>query len=150
MYKKVIFGTDGSDNANRVAEKIIEFQQKWNCKVVVFHSIKHKMIPETLIIPHLKLSKDIYDSVKTFAEQSGDYILKKTKEILDPIKNYIEFRLITDEAPEDYIKRIAKAEGIDLVFLGCKGGHSKLEEKFVGTVCMKLLREPPCDVLIVC
>ena len=61
----------------------------------------------------------------------------------------VETRLIEDDAPEVYIRRIVEEENFDLVVLGSKGHHSKLKEILLGTVSKNVVRSAPCDVLIV-
>ncbi len=40
-------------------------------------------------------------------------------------------------------------ENFDLIVLGSKGEHSKLEQIFSGTIAQKVVNDVPCDVLIV-
>lgn len=148
IYNKILFGTDGSFPANNAAERIIEFQKGWNCEVVVFHSIKHHNLPSKLhskdSIPHI-----IYRNSKELRREVGKEVLDKTKKIFERAHLSIKTRLIEDEAPEKYAERIVNEEGFDLVVIGTKNIHSKLNQFFLGSVAKRVVKHAACDVLII-
>ncbi len=148
IYKKILFATDGSYHANNAAEQVVEFQKKWNCKVVIFHSIKHHKIPMGLF-PNESLPIEIYHNIEDLSKKAGEQLLNKTKEIFSKAGLSVKTRLIEDEEPEVYIRRIVEEENFDLVVLGSKGKHSKLKEIILGTVSKKVVKSAPCDVLLV-
>ena len=148
IYKKILLATDGSFHANNAAEQVAEFQKKWNCKVVLFHSINHHKIP-TGFFPIESRSIEIYHSIEEVSKKAGEQLLNKTEEIFSKAGLSIKTRLIEDEEPEVYIRRIVKEENFDLVVLGSKGKHSKLKEILLGTVSKKVVKSAPCDVLLV-
>lgn len=148
IYNKILFGTDGSHNANNAAEQIVEYQKEWNCEVVIFHSIKHNKYRSTLHtndnFPQIN-----YRNIKELRKEVGKEILNETKKIFYKAHLSVETRLIEDERPETYVRKIVTKEDFDLVVLSCKGHHSKLRKIFLGTVSTKILKHTPCDVLIV-
>ncbi|TFG01308.1 MAG: universal stress protein [Promethearchaeota archaeon] len=152
IYKKILFGLDGSENSNRAAKKVIELQKKWNCNVVIFHSIKH---PKKIFLYPLVLTASFgscYTTEINFLteyEKEAKKILRDNKKIFDEAQVPVESRLIKDENPEDYIERVVKEEGFDLVVVGIKGVHSKLRQIITGSVAQKVIKHTPCDVLIV-
>jgi nucleotide-binding universal stress UspA family protein len=148
IYSKILLATDGSFHANNAAEQVLEFQKKWKSKVVIFHSIKHHKIPMGLI-PNESLPIELYQNMEEATKKAGEYLLNKTKEIFDKAGLSIETRLIEDDEPEVYIRRIVEQENFDLVVLGSKGQHSKLKEILLGTVSINVVKSAPCDVLIV-
>lgn len=148
IYKKILLATDGSFHANNAAEQVAEFQKKWNCKVVIFHSIKHHKIPLGFF-PNESLPLEVYRDIEEVSKKTAEQLLNKTKEIVNITGSSVETRLIEDEEPEVYIRRIVEEENFDLVVLGSKGKHSKLEEILLGTVSKKVVKSTPCDVLIV-
>ena len=156
MYEKILLATDGSDDALRAAGRAIEFQKKWNSKVVIFHSIEHHSFPEKILItaplaPTAQYTVPVvdYNRIKMEYRDAGKKVLEETKKMFAQGTGKVETRLIEDEDPEDYIKRITDEEDFDLVVLGCKGEHSKLKNVFMGSVATKALNEAACDVLIV-
>ena len=148
IYKKILLGIDGSFHANNAAEQVAEFQKMWNSKVVMFHSIKHHQIPKG-IFPNASFPVELYRDMEEASKKAGEQLLDKTKEIFNKAGLSIETRLIEDDEPEVYIRRIVEQENFDLVVLGSKGHHSKLKEILLGTVSTKVVKSAPCDVLIV-
>ena len=150
-----MLASDGSDDAVRATKRVIELQKQINCKVVVFNSIEHHIIPKVLpTIPFFNVKPYAipdYDYAKILAEyeNAGKKILEETKKMFDAEKLNVETQLIKGKSPGDYIIKMVKEEGFDLVVLGCKGHHSKLREVFIGTVAEKTLNHAACDVLIV-
>jgi nucleotide-binding universal stress UspA family protein len=155
MYTKILLATDGSDNANRAAERVIEFQKKWDSKVVAFHSIEHHMIPKAIpfAIPMLPgqtypIPTVDYEKILKKYEKAGEKILTETKKMFDDAGMPVETRLIENEKPEDYILNILEKEYFDLIVLGSKG-HSTLERIFTGSVTQEVLNNTYCDLLVV-
>lgn len=148
IYKKILFATDGSPHSDNVAKQIVEFQKEWNCKIVVFHSLKHNNYLSIVHSDKYLLSMD-YRSNNELRKELGKEILKQTKKIFDRANISVETRLIEDEGPEDYIKRRVEKEEFDLVVLGFNGHHSKSQKSFLGTRSIKILKHAPCDVLII-
>ena len=148
IYKKILLAIDGSLHSNNAAVQVTEFQQKWDNKVVIFHSIKHHKIPMGLS-SNESIPINLYQNLEEVSKKGGEQLLDKTKEIFTKVGLSVETRLIEDEEPEVYIRRIVEEENFDLVVLGAKGHHSKLKEILLGTVSTKVSKSAPCDVLIV-
>ena len=148
IYNKILLATDGSFHANNAAEQVVEFQKKWKSKVIIFHSIKHYRIPKW-VYPNESLPVEVYRNIKFICKEAGEELLEKTKNIFKKAGLTVETRLIEDDNPEVYIRRIVKEENFDLVVLGSKGHHSKLKEILLGTVATNVVKCAPCDVLLV-
>lgn len=148
IYKKILLATDGSFHANNAAEQVVEFQKKWKSKVIIFHSIKHYRIPKW-VYPNEALPIEVYRNIKFICKKAGEELLEKTKNIFKKAGLSVETRLIEDDNPEVYIRRIVEEENFDLVVLGSKGHHSKLKEILLGTVATNVVKCSPCDVLVV-
>ena len=148
IYKKILLATDGSFHSNNAAVQVAEFQQKWNSKVVIFHSLRHHKIPMGLF-PNEPIPIELYQNIEEVSKKVGEQLLNKTKEIFNKAGLSVETRLIEDEEPEVYIRRIVEEENFDLVVLGSKGHHSKLKEILLGTVSTNVAKSVPCDLLIV-
>jgi len=148
IYKKILLATDGSFHSNNAAVKVAEFQQKWNSKVVIFNSIRHHKLPMGLF-PNEPIPIELYQNIEEVSKKVGEQLLNKTKEIFNKAGLSVETRLIENEEPEVYIRRIVEEENFDLVVLGSKGHHSKLKEILLGTVSTNVSKSVPCDLLIV-
>lgn len=147
MYKKILFATDGSPHSDMIAKKIVEFEKEWDCKVVVFYSIKDNNYVSKFKSQNCFLPLD-YRNNEEIRKELGKEILKQTKKIFDRANIPVELRLIDDEDPENYIKRRIKEEEFDLVVIGSKGHLYKSQKSFLRTKFTKTLNHYPCDVLI--
>ena len=79
----------------------------------------------------------------------GDSILVEKKAIFDELQIPVKIRLIIKDYPEDYIQRIVPKKKFDLVVVGLKGIHSKLSQIFLGSVAESVVKNTPCDVLVI-
>jgi len=146
IYKKILFVTDGSPHSDILAKKIIEFEREWDCKIVIFHSIKDNI--------HIsKFNFDNYNSSLNYRyneeirKELGIEILKRTKKIFDEANLPVELQLIEDEDSESYIKRRIQQEEFDLVVIG-NDFHYKSKKSFLRPKFTKILNHHTCDVLI--
>jgi len=124
--------------------------------IIAFHSSEHQSFLEKIPISapssfgsSYAIPLADYKKIQEEYKLHGIRILKRTEEIFDRNHIDIETRLINDEKPEDYIEKVVEHENIDLVVLGSKGEHSKLEQIFSGTIVQKVVNDVPCDVLII-
>ena len=139
------------------AEPILKENNKIKTKIVAFHSIMHHAFPQGLLIPvpspfgssSYMMPPIDYQILEQEYREHGEQILDKVKELFDNENLPIETRLIDDETPAEYIARINEQEKFDLVALGCKGEHSRLQEIFLGTVVYDILDKIESDILIV-
>ena len=156
MISKILVGIDDSEHAERTLRQAHELQQKLDCELVVFHSIKHKMISQSYPLPVPAFSPGAvyriplvdYNKLKEEYRKHGMKILEKAKKIVGTNNPKIETRLIEDYTPEEYVEMACKDENVDLIMLGEKGDH-KVMEKLIGSIPEKVLREVHCDVLVV-
>lgn len=148
LYKKILLATDGSQHAQNAAQKAVEFQRIWGSKVVIIHSIKDNRSPSELY-PNIETLYSKYSSFEEVYKEAGERLLIKTKSMFGKNQSSIETRLIKDQSPEDYIKRVVEKENFDLVILGSRGQHSKIKNVLLGTVSSKVSKDAKCDVLIV-
>ncbi|MFX1503298.1 MAG: universal stress protein [Promethearchaeota archaeon] len=146
ISKKILFATDGSPHSEEISKKIVEIQKEWNCKVVVFHSIKdHTFFPVVNSDKNRLLSD--YRNNEDLHKELGKRILKQTGKIFERSDIPIELRLIKKENSENYIKRIIKKEKFDLIVLGIEGGHQyKSKRSFLPTNFTKVFEEYQCDI----
>jgi nucleotide-binding universal stress UspA family protein len=152
LYKNILLAIDDSTHSNKAIEKVIDLQKIWNCRVVMFHSIKH---PTKLLLANIAVaagSGSYYINESAILDEykeEGDKILRTKQKIFTRKDLTVETRLITDEQPDEYIKRVVKEEQFDLVVIGTRGSHSKIKQVIIGSVAQKVVKHPPCDILIV-
>lgn len=148
LYKKILLATDGSHHAHNAAEKAVEFQKIWNSRVVIIHSIKDNRLPSE-IYPNIETLYSKYSTLEEVYKEAGKRLLNKTKKMFGANQYSVETRLIEENSPENYIRRVVEEENFDLVILGSRGQHSKIKKVLLGTVSSKVSKNVPCDVLIV-
>jgi len=156
MYKKILLAMDSSDDAQRAAQKAIEFKKQWDSGVLAFHSTEHHLIPQQIPLtsqltssPLYSIPPGTYNDIEKAYKEHGREILNNVEKLFEQEELELETRLIFVKEPEDYIIDIVKKENFDLVILGCKGAHSKLKEVFVGSVAQAAVNRATCDVLVV-
>ena len=147
IYNKILFCTDGSPHSDIVAKQIGELQKYWNCQIVVFHSLKDNKYISRFNSDNSSLCLG-YENKEGLRRELGKEILKQTKKIFDILNISVGYRLIEDETPEDYIKRMIREEEFDLVILGNNGHCYKSHKSFLPPRFTKILKHYPCDVLI--
>jgi len=159
---------DDSEDAFRAAKRVIELVKsgemtsleepsKMKTKIVAFHSIMHHEFPQGSLIPisspfgssSYMMAPIYYQKLEQEYREHGEQILRKVKELFDKENVPIETRLIDDQTPAEYILKIEEHKRFDLVALGCKGEHSRLEELLIGTVAYDILNKVDSDILIV-
>ncbi|MBD3194444.1 MAG: hypothetical protein GF317_05265 [Candidatus Lokiarchaeota archaeon] len=147
---------DGSEDAKRAAQKAIDINKLSSAETIAFHSIEHHLIPQQipLSVPinntySYAIPEPNYQEIRDAYISRGKKILAETKDRFEKDGIPIETRLILDKNPFEYIKEIVQEENFDLVILGCKGTHSKMEEIFLGSVAQKVVNRIPVDVLVI-
>jgi nucleotide-binding universal stress UspA family protein len=152
IYKKILLAIDKSEQSIRAIEKVIDLQKKCKCKVVMFHSIKHpsKILFGSMSHPSSYGSYYVCERELLYEyRKEGESLLNTRKVLFNKEQLSVETRLITEENPEDYIEQTVEKERFDLVVIGTKGIHSKLNQVILGTVAGKVVKHAPCDVLII-
>jgi nucleotide-binding universal stress UspA family protein len=168
IYNKILLAMDDSEDSLRAAKKVIDLVKNGECiedkqkinhaspEIVAFHSIDHNMFPKFMPIPvasgfgpRYSIPAVDYRKLEEEYRVHGKKILNKTKELFEKENIDIETRLIEDEKPEEYIENAVEKEDYDLIALGSKGEHSKLEQIFTESVAQKVLNDIQCDILVV-
>jgi len=153
---------DDSKAAFNAANKLLDLFSNVDDKegnipeIVAFHSIEHHKFPKCMpiMVPsgfggRYTVPAVDYRKIQEEYRRHGEAILEKTEEIFEKEKIEIETRLIDDEKPEDYIKKIVDEEHFDLVAIGNAGEHSKLGEFLLGSVTQEIVKAAPCDILVI-
>ncbi len=150
MYKKILIGIDGSDDAHKALKKVMDFYKDWKSEIVAFHSIEHHMAPISFPIygSSYSLLQESYSTIRSEYRTAGERMMEETKKIFKEAEIPIKTRLIEDSKPEHYAVDTAKDESFDLIVLGSKGHHSKMG-MILGTVATHVVNNASCDVLIV-
>ena len=149
MYKKILIGIENLEDARKALNKVRDFYETWNSKIVVFHTLEAYMFPFSFpmfgwgsVFPGA-----MYGTIRSEYYNAGRTLLEETKKIFEKEGISIETRLIEEIKPEDYAEEVVQKENFDLVIIGEKEHHSRLESLF-GSVPTHIVNEVDSDVLV--
>ena len=143
-YKKVVFCTDFSENADYAFEFAYGIAKRDEGLLYILHVIPgnpHHVYAESYIGKetvekiHKEFEKDLADNYK-------EHYVKK-------IDNGVKFEIVTKSGREDEeILKFAKQEKADLIVMGTHG-RTGIEHVFFGSVAEKVLRRSPIPVFVI-
>lgn len=141
-YQNILVGVDGSDQAMEAYKKAIAVAQRNNGKVYVANVIDQQFYNYMGYIP---VSESVID------QQSAD-----AKNLIQNCKEYahsigfteVEGIVAYGSAKEAMAHTLPKRYEIDLVMVG-QSGLNAVERFMTGSVASYIIRQAPCDVLIV-
>jgi nucleotide-binding universal stress UspA family protein len=139
MFKKVIWATDGSDNADRALELAKSVVSGDGASLLVLHSVEHLVGPGSRGAPAELLDED--DRTGKLAQQVEE---------LTAAGINAELRVVQGGATgaAHTVARVAEEEGADLIVIGTRG-HTPLAGVLLGSVAQRLVSISPCPVLVV-
>lgn len=141
-YHAILVGIDGSEQAREAFDKAIAVAKRNQAKVIVTHIIENRLYGNMgysltnaeLLQQETDRSKDMLDEYKHDAHTKG----------YDNVETLLTFGspkvLMAEELPEKY--------KIDLIMVG-QSGLSAVEKLMMGSVSDYVIRNAPCDVLVV-
>ncbi len=139
MFKKIIWATDGSDNANRALGLAKELATQNGSVLLAVHSIvelagpgSHGAFPEHA--DEGEREAKIAKQVAELKEQGVDAQVK-----------IVESRVV---GPAQTLAKLAEEEDADLIVVGTRG-ETVLAGLLLGSVTQRLLHLAPCPVLAV-
>ncbi len=142
QYRNILVGIDGSEQAQQAFEKAVEVARRNNGKVYVANVIDQQV---TAIMGYSGLNQNIIDQETESA-----------KELIEDCKKYgrthdfsdIEGIIAYGSAKEAMARQLPKKYQIDLVMVG-QSGLNAVERFMTGSVASYVIRQAPCDVLVV-
>jgi len=143
-YKKVLFCTDFSENADYAFEFAYGIAQRDGGLLYILHVIPHN--PNQAYVENFITTEDLEKIQKAIEEDLGNKYRERYEE---KIENEIKFEIITKSGREDEeILKFAKEEKVDIVVMGTHGGTG-IEHVIFGSVAEKVLRRSPFPVFII-
>jgi len=144
-YKNILFCTDFSANAQAALPYAIDLAKKYGAALHLLH-----VYQDAGHIAEFELSSDTKSDYIRVAQLMG----KEMEERLDALCQQIvkelgscERKMVRGKAYIEIV-RYAKEMGTDLIVMGSHG-LSGLEHVLFGSTAERVLRESPCNVLIV-
>lgn len=138
MFKKILVGIDGSQNAFRALSEAVELAMRYGAEL---HSITVEEVP--------KFPGTVGEVIEEKDALNGKFgeVIKKTKEMVEQKGYRIRTHLVVGHEVKSIIEFV-KEQGMDLLVIGFMG-RSALYERIMGSTCQSLVRLTPCSVLVV-
>ena len=144
MFKKILFCTDFSENADWAFTYALSLAKNFKGKLLLLHVTPEPIHPEQLSIylPEEKLKE-----LKVSQKKELDKNLKT--HYLEKMKGFKNYQVIVKEGEAFYeVIQIAKKASIDLIVMGTHG-RTGLDHILFGSTAEKVVRKSPCPVLTV-
>jgi nucleotide-binding universal stress UspA family protein len=144
QYKKVLFCTDFSENANHAFEFAYGIAKRDKGLLYILHIIHHNSYQAyaASFIPQEDLKKIQKAIEEDIANNYNEHYAKK-------IENGITYEFVTKSGREDEeILTFAKQEHVDIIVMGTHG-RSGIDHVFFGSVAEKVLQHSPLPVFII-
>jgi len=143
-YKKVLFCTDFSENADHAFDYAFGIAKRDSSLLSILHILAenpYKAYADVMITGEdlEKLQKAIEEDLDN---KFRDHYVKK-------IEDGIKFEIVTISGREDEeILKFAKKENVDIIVMGTHG-RTGIEHVFFGSVAEKVLRHSPFPVFVI-
>ena len=143
-YKRVLFCTDFSENADYAFEFAFGIAKRDNGLLYILHVIPYN--------PNQTYVENGIDGETLVKIQRGieeDLVNNYKERYIKKIEGEIEFETVTKSGREDNeILKFAKKENVDIIVLGTHG-RTGIDHVFFGSVAEKVLRHSPFPVFII-
>lgn len=140
QYKKILVAIDGSDEADLAFKKAVNVAKRNQASLLIAHVIDTRAFQNLTTIDDTLVN----EATKTAKETMMDYVKSAQKQGLDKVSYVIEYG-----TPKPIIgKQLPEEHDIDLIMVGATGLNA-VERLFIGSVSEYIIRQAPCDVLVV-
>lgn len=140
QYNRIMVAVDGSKEAELAFQKAVNVAKRNESELLLVHVIDTRAFQTVA-----SFDSALAEQATEMAQKSLDkYIEKAHKHGLTSITSTIEYG-----SPKMIIgKQLPKEKEVDLILLGATGLNA-VERLFIGSVSDYVIRNAPCDVLIV-
>ena len=141
-YKKVLFCTDFSENADYAFDFACGIAKRYEGLLYILH-----VTPPDPYLMYSYMSPDNFERIEKNMEQYLDD--NYTKRYAEKIKDGVRFEIVTKSGREDdEILTFAEQEHVDIIVMGTHG-RTGIEHVFFGSVAEKVLRHSPIPVFVI-
>lgn len=142
VYKNVLIGLDGSDEASAAFERAVKVAKAEGATLHIAHVVDTQSL--TTIDQYAPYNVSITDA-QNYGEKLVDEYIEKAKAAgLENVKKVLE----SGSPKRDIPGKIAEDHNIDLIVVGATGLNA-IERFLIGSVSENIVRRASCDVLIV-
>ncbi|WEG73720.1 universal stress protein [Vagococcus intermedius] len=141
-YQTILVGIDGSEQARNAFDKALFVAQRNKAKVVVVHIIENRLYGNMgYSLTNADLLQQETDRSKEVLEEYKQHAIKKGCPQVETVLAFGSPKvLMAEELPQKY--------QADLIMVG-QSGLSAVEKLMMGSVSDYVIRNAPCDVLVV-
>ena len=143
-YKKVLFCTDFSENADYAFEFAYGITKRDEGLLYILHVIPGN--PQELLLENF-IPGDLKEKIHRVIEEDADIKYKKC--YVEKIENGIKFEIVTRSGREDdEILKFAQDEKVDIIVIGTHG-RTGIERVFFGSVAEKVFQRSSIPVFLI-
>ncbi len=146
--QKILVPTDFSATAQRAFSHALFLADQWDASIELIHTVFPEYVPTDLPVFSARATKDKIDlanvALKSFTEMGISLLqMGYSFQRVPRVTGHVEIG-----SPVTIINRHAKKEGVDLIVMGTKGTHNRLE-KTLGSVTTGVIQGAPCSVWVI-
>lgn len=138
MFKKILVGYDGSENAKRALSVALDLAKKYGAEITAA-SVAHA--------PDYAATRDEVDGSIEDARRFFERGFKEVKELAEKEGVSLNTVVLVGH-PGDALTHLAEKEGYDLIVVGARG-LSGIKRYIMGSVSTHVVRLAHCPVLVV-
>jgi nucleotide-binding universal stress UspA family protein len=138
MFSKILYATDGSDNARRALDVVADLSRRYGAAVIVLTAFEP--MPRDLGSPYFQ---DLMNRRTAEAQALAREATSALEEL--GLANSVE---ILEGPPAQAILEVARTQHCELIVMGSRG-LGRLGSALLGSVSLRVVQEAPCPVLIV-
>ncbi|WP_146622345.1 universal stress protein [Enterococcus florum] len=141
-YQRILVGTDGSEQAMEAFKKALSVAKRNQGKIYVANVLDQQLYN---VMGYSSLNENIIDHQ---TEEAKNLIADYRKYAKDHGFEDVEGIVAYGSAKEAMAKNLPEKYQIDLIMVG-QSGLNAVERFMTGSVASYIIREAPCDVLVV-
>lgn len=146
MFSKILVCADGSENSIQAAHSAAEIAKKFGSNVIVVSVYNPTEVPPPFIgIPGASIATTV--DMSSYVQELQQSVECETGRIFDAAGLAYSCRRELGH-PVDRITRVAEAEHVDLIVMGCRG-LTQWKSYLLGSVSDGVLHHAHCPVMIV-
>jgi len=146
--QKILVPTDFSATAQRAFSHALFLADQWDASIELIHTVFPEYVPTDLPVFSARATKDKIElantALKSFTEMGISLLqMGYSFQRVPRVTGHVEIG-----SPVTIINRHAKQEDVDLIVMGTKGTHNRLE-KTLGSVTTGVIRGATCSVWVI-
>ncbi|BAP85369.1 universal stress protein UspA [Paucilactobacillus hokkaidonensis JCM 18461] len=144
-YQHVLVGIDGSKQSEMALEKAISAALQNNAKLSLLSVINGERFPNTSTVGYGFIDRSVYDgAVKEMEKKLAHY----QKQAEDAGVTNVDLKVKIGNAKIELGSKFPEANDVDLIVVGATGLNF-IGRMIVGSTASYVVRESPCDVIVV-